>query len=232
MESAVHIAQMAALLGEPARAAMLWLLIDGRARPAGELAFAANVSAQSASGHLSKLVEAALLQVETQGRHRYYRLANHAVALALESLAALNPPPAARALPTSKAVPQALRFARTCYDHLAGELAVSLLTQMETQGLLRRCGKQFELSIEGEKAFAGLGIALEPLRSAKRQFACACLDWSERQFHLGGALGAALLQILLERNWLVRVPKTRVLQLTPQGREGLREVFERGSVPA
>jgi DNA-binding transcriptional ArsR family regulator/ribosomal protein S19E (S16A) len=225
MDSAAHIATVATLLGDPARAAMLWLLIDGRTRPAGELAFAANVSAQSASGHLSKLVGAELLHVETQGRHRYYRLANHTVALALESLAAISPRPAVRTLPASKGAPQALRFARTCYDHLAGELAVNLLLKIENKGLLLRTDKSFVLSPYGESTFVNLGIDLDAVRGSKRQFACGCLDWSERQFHLGGALGAALLQQLLERGWLIRVPKTRMLQLAPQGREGLQQAF-------
>ena len=225
MESASHIARAAALLGEPARAAMLWLLIDGRARPAGELAFAANVSAQSASGHLARLVEAELLQVETQGRHRYYRLSSHAVAHALESLAALAPRPAVRPLPASRGAPEALRYARTCYDHLAGELAVRWLEQAERKGLLARDAKNFELTAKGEKAFRRFGVDIDALRGAKRQFACGCLDWSERRFHLGGALGAALLAHFLERRWLLKVQKSRVLQLTPQGREGLNEAF-------
>jgi DNA-binding transcriptional ArsR family regulator len=224
MESATGIAAVATLLGDPARAAMLWLLIDGRARPAGELAFAANVSAQSASGHLAKLVQAQLLQVETQGRHRYYRLASSEVALALESLAAI-PRPAPRALPASKGTPPAMRFARTCYDHLAGELAVNLLQQCESKGLLLRDGKRFDLSPQGEQAFADVGIDLAAAKASKRQFACGCLDWSERQFHLGGALGAALLGELLERRWLLKVPSSRALQLSPQGREGLQQAF-------
>lgn len=226
MESATHIARAASLLGDPARAAMLWLLIDGRARPAGELAFAANVSAQSASGHLSKLVEAELLQVETQGRHRYYRLASHEVAHVLESLAALTPCPAVRPLPASKGTPEAMRYARTCYDHLAGELAVVLLQQIEKTGLLVRQEKNFVLTAKGEKAFRQFGMDLDALRREKRQFACGCLDWSERRFHLAGALGAALLAELMTRRWLLKVQKTRVLQLTPQGRLGLQKAFD------
>jgi len=225
MESATHIAAVAALLGDPARAAMLWALIDGRARPAGELAFAANVSAQSASGHLAKLVAAQLLRVDTQGRHRYYRLAGHPVALALESLAAVAPRPQPRALPAAKATPPALRFARTCYDHLAGELGVGLLAQIEKKGWAMRSEKSIVLSAKGEKALAGLGIDLDAARAAKRQFACGCLDWSEREFHLGGALGAALLQQLLDRRWLMHTRTTRMLQLTPQGSDGLYQAF-------
>lgn len=225
MESAVQIAKVAALLGDPARAAMLWLLIDGRARPAGELAFAANVSAQSASGHLSKLVEAELLRVETQGRHRYYCLASHTVGIALESLAAIAPQPAPRPLPASMGTPPAMRFARSCYDHLAGELAVQMLERFEQGGLLSRSDKQMELSAGGEQAFRGIGIDLDALRGARRQLACGCLDWSERRFHLGGALGAALLQAMVERKWLLRGQQPRVLQLTPRGREGLKEAF-------
>lgn len=225
MDSATDIARIAALLGDPARAAMLWMLIDGRARPAGELAFAANVSAQSASGHLAKLVQSELLQVQAQGRHRYYRLASHEVALALESLAAIVPRPAARALPASRGTPPALRFARACYDHLAGELAVKLLVHLEKKGCLVRDGKDFGLPPKGEKLFTDLGIEIGALRHAKRRFACGCLDWSEREFHLGGALGAALLGEFLQRRWLLRMQKSRVLQLTPQGMEGMREAF-------
>lgn len=225
MESATDIATVAALLGDPARAAMLWLLIDGRARPAGELAFAANVSAQSASGHLAKLVQAQLLHVENQGRHRYYKLVNHTVGLALESLAAIAPRPAARTLPPSRSTPTAMRFARTCYDHLAGELAVGLLQQCESAGLLVREGKRFEVSVSGAQAFAAFGIDLDAVHASKRQFACGCLDWSERQFHLGGALGAAVLDELLERRWLLKLPTSRALQLSPAGREGLQQTF-------
>ncbi|WP_194722878.1 ArsR/SmtB family transcription factor [Noviherbaspirillum malthae] len=225
MESALQIARMAALLGDPARAAMLWLLIDGRARPAGELAFAANVSAQSASGHLAKLVEAELLRVETQGRHRYYCLASHTVGIALESLAAIAPQPVPRALPESRVTPPAMRFARSCYDHLAGELAVQMLAHFEETGLLSSSEKQMALSVEGEKVFRRFGIDMDALRGARRQLACGCLDWSERRFHLGGALGAALLQSLVERKWLLRGREARVLQLTPRGRQGLKEAF-------
>lgn len=225
MESVADIAKVAALLGDPARAAMLWQLIDGRARPAGELAFAANVSAQSASGHLAKLVDAQLLLVETQGRHRYYRLASHTVGVALESLAAIAPRPAQRRLPASKTTPPALRFARTCYDHLAGELAVGLLARLEEREWLMRNDRSFDISPAGEQAFARMGIDLQAARAAKRQFACGCLDWSERQFHLGGALGAALLQKMAERKWVLAGQQARVLQLTPGGRKGLRETF-------
>jgi DNA-binding transcriptional ArsR family regulator len=229
MESAQDIALVASLLGDTARAAMLWTLIDGRARPAGELAFAANVSAQSASGHLAKLTQAGLLSVETQGRHRYYRLASATVGVALESLAALSPRPSARTLPASRVTPPAMRYARTCYDHLAGELAVGLLAHLEKKGLLVRDeagdGKNFCLSAKGEKAFAALGVNVAAVRGAKRQFACGCLDWSEREFHLGGALGAAVLRHMRERSWLLQGQEPRVLQLTPQGREGLKEVF-------
>lgn len=225
MESAAQIAKVASLLGDPARAAMLWHLIDGRAYPAGELAFVANVSAQSASGHLTKLVEAQLLHVENQGRHRYYRLASHFVGLALESLAAIAPRPPLRQLPASKTPPVAMRFARTCYDHLAGELAVGLLARLEEREWLRRNERDFEISPAGQHVFTRMGIDLQAARAAKRQFACGCLDWSERQFHLGGALGAALLQMMVKRKWVLAGKQARVLQLTPSGRNSLREIF-------
>jgi len=225
MESVPNITAVAYLISEPARAAMLWLLIDGRARPAGELAFAANISAQSASGHLSKLLSAELLQVEVQGRHRYYRLANHTVALALESLAATSARPELRPLPAWRKTPPAMRFVRICYDHLAGELAVKLLGKFESEGLLIGTEKIFELSPKGEKAFIRLGLNMESIKGAKRKFACGCLDWSERQFHLGGALGAAFLNELLRRKWFLRAKESRILHLTPDGISGLQREF-------
>ncbi len=225
MESTPNIALVASLFSDPARAAMLWLLIDGRAKPAGELAFAANISAQSASGHLSKLLSADLLRVEAQGRHRYYRLANHAVALALESLAAASAQPEIRPLPVSREPPPAMRFARTCYDHLAGQLAVALLTQAQSEGLLIVDGKRYDLSPAGEKTFTRFGLDMASIKGEKRKFACACLDWSERQPHLGGALGAAFLNELLQRKWLLRAQASRILHLTPEGKSGLQRTF-------
>lgn len=225
MESANAMAGIAALLGDPARAGMLWTLVDGRARPAGELAFAANISAQSASNHLARLLEAGLLAVETQGRHRYYRLAGPEVGMALESLAALAPRPEARRMPASRGTPESLRQARSCYDHLAGALAVALLRALERNRLLSLQAKDYRLSDKGEQALADFGLDLGRMRGAKRRFACACLDWSEREFHLGGALGAGLLEELLRRRWLLRNEGSRVLHLTPAGRRGLRESF-------
>lgn len=225
MELAEALAGTAALLGEPARASMLWTLLDGRARPAGELAFAANISAQSASNHLARLLEAGLLAVETQGRHRYYRLAGPQVGMALESLAALSPRPQTRQLPASRGTPESLRHARSCYDHLAGALAVTLLRRMEQDRLLSLQKRDYRLSEKGESLLARFGLDLRALRGAKRRFACACMDWSEREFHLGGALGAALLEEFLRRRWLLRNPDSRVLQLTPAGHRGLRESF-------
>lgn len=227
MEYAPGISQLAGLLADPGRAAMLWALMDGSARPAGELALIAGLSASSTSGHLARLSEGGLLAVETRGRNRYYRLAAPEIGVAIEALATASvasQPPRMRAVPVSRTAPPALRQARTCYDHLAGELAVGLFERMSQAGWLAVDGTRVDLTGNGVQAMAHLGIDLEATRRKRRQFACTCPDWSERKPHLGGALGAALLETLLERGWIETTNQSRALRVTPRGHREIEKV--------
>lgn len=210
------VSAVAALMAEPTRSAILSCLLDGRTAAAGALAASAGVSAQVASNHLARLRKSGLLLVETQGRHRRYRLASGEVAHALEALAVLAPPPR----PAAR-VPEGLRFARSCYDHLAGVLGVALTEALTTGGFLRRDGPSYRPTPLGETLLAEWGISLGALKEARRPVARACLDWSERRHHLAGSLGAALLGRFLHSGWLLRVQGTRGLRLTLKGRRAL-----------
>jgi DNA-binding transcriptional ArsR family regulator len=218
------LAAIANLLGEPARAAMLLRLMTGRALPAGELAMAANVSPQTASGHLWKMVEGGLLAVETQGRHRYYRLAGTAVADAIEALMLLTP--SSRRDEPVRAAPPAegtLAYARTCYAHLAGWLGVRMTEALEQKGLLVPAqGKAYAVSDAGRAWFRELGIPVPATQSsAARDMARRCLDWTERRPHLSGTLGVALTRRLLELRWIAPVRNSRALRITVDGRQQL-----------
>lgn len=227
MEYAPGISQLAGLLADPGRAAMLWALMDGSARPAGELALIAGLSASSTSGHLARLSEGGLLAVESRGRNRYYRLAAPEIGVAIEALATaslVSQPPRVRAVPVSRGTPPALRQARTCYDHLAGELAVGLFERMSRAGWLAVDGTRIDLTGDGTQAIAQLGIDLDATRRKRRQFACTCPDWSERKPHLGGALGAAMLEIMLEKGWIEPTHASRALRVTPRGHREIGKV--------
>jgi DNA-binding transcriptional ArsR family regulator len=217
MQAHANIVSSAFLIADPARLAMLVSLLDGRARPAGELARAAGVTAQTASSHLGKLLDGGLLRVETEGRHRYYRLADAHVAFALENLAAIGPREPAPARATAPHA-RALRFARCCYDHLAGRLGVALTQQLQARGLIvAAADKRFEITPDGHAWFAGLGIDTGALASARRGVARQCLDSTERRHHLAGPLGTRLLACLCEQGWLRRTPSSRALDVTPRG---------------
>ena len=207
----------AALMGEPTRAAMLVSLLDGCARTAGELAVSAEVSPQVASNHLAKLLEGNLLMLETQGRHRYYRLASPEVARALEALSALSRP---SQHPFSPKVPRDLQFARTCYDHLAGRLGVVVTEGLLEKKYLVEKNLDYALTMAGEQWFADFGIDVITLKHSRRSLARRCLDWSERRPHLAGALGAAFFWQLKGLAWLVQ-EKGRAVRLTVVGRAGL-----------
>ena len=218
-----NVASAAFLIADPARAAMLTSLIDGRARPASELAFAAGITAQTASSHLAKLLAGGLLTVETEGRHRYYRLAGSHVAVALETLAAIGPKVQARRRPLS-ADAQRLRFARCCYDHLAGSLGVAVTQALVERGyLVQGQGKQFEVTLAGADWFQRMGIEVASMKPVHRGIARQCLDWTEREHHVAGPLGARLMDLLCERGWLMRSKASRALQVTPIGAASLRE---------
>lgn len=216
------LASTAFLMADPARAAMLMALLDGAARPAGELAYAAGVTAQTASTHLAKLREGGLLQVEAQGRHRYYRLAGPQVAAALESLAALTPAEPVRQRPRGKEA-QDLRFARCCYDHLAGQLGVAVARGMQARGLMVAAdGKQFTVTAAGQAWLTGLGMDTSGLKPGCQGQARQCLDWTEREHHLSGPLGVRLMRLLCDKGWLRRTKGSRAVQVTPAGWTGLR----------
>ena len=220
-----NIAVPAALIGDPARAAMLQALFDGRAQPATALAWAAGVSAQSASNHLAKLVAGGLLKVTVQGRHRYYRLASPEVAQALEALALLGPPPRALVRPLD-ARARRLREARSCYDHLAGRLGVALADAMEDGGLIEPDGPdRYRLTDLGRERLAALGVDLSPHRTGRRGPLRPCLDWTERRRHLAGPLAARLMTRLMDLGWLRRTSPDRGLLLTPAGHAGLRDAL-------
>lgn len=215
-----------ALIGVPARANMMAALMDGRAQTASELAFVAGVTPQTASSHLAKLTEAGLLAVERQGRHRYYRLAGPAVADALEPLSHLAP---ARRAPERRRAQLRrvgeLRQARFCYDHLAGRLGVALTDSLLKRRFLRREGDDFRLGPKGRAFLEGLGVDVAAAEAGRRHFARCCLDWSERRPHLGGALGAALADHLVQMKWLRRDRTPRKAVLTPQGEKALARHF-------
>jgi DNA-binding transcriptional ArsR family regulator len=224
MDVSRRLSKAASLIGDPSRAAILWSLLGGESRPASELAMLANVSPQTASNHLRLLSEAGFLKAAVVGRNKFYRLASPAVAAALESLAVAvvgKPQPSGSA---HHAAPE-LVFARTCYDHLAGELSVGLLRALTARQCLRPHAKDFHLTPAGDDFLRGLGVDVPAACSSRRRFAYACLDWSQRVPHLGGALGAALLDWLLQSKIVVRGKASRAVRLTDLGRERLVKTF-------
>jgi DNA-binding transcriptional ArsR family regulator len=222
----VAAANIAAAIGEPARARMLFCLVDGRARTATELALVADVSPSTASAHLNRLKAHELVRVLIQGKHRYYSLDSADVATVLEGLSVLAAGTRAKFVPHT---PDHLRAARTCYDHVAGTLGVRLHDRLMAMNWLapaaRAADSSYELTAKGERELESLGIDVEPLHSARRRFAFACLDWSERRAHIGGALGAALLTLALEEKWVSRQRGTRALTLTAIGSRALLTHF-------
>jgi DNA-binding transcriptional ArsR family regulator len=223
MTSRPNIAAAAHLIADPARASMLIALIDGRAWPAGELAYAAGVTPQTASTHLAKLLAGGLLSVETEGRHRYYRLAGPHVALAIETLSGIGPAEAVRRKPLTREA-RHLHFARSCYDHLAGRLGVAVTQALQDRRIIvAAADKQFDLTPAGRDWFAGQGLDTNQLQPTRRGVARQCLDWTERQHHLAGPLGVQFLDLLCHRGWLRRSAADRTVQVTPQGWAGLKD---------
>jgi DNA-binding transcriptional ArsR family regulator len=220
-----YIAEVAALIGVPARADMLLALKTDGVLSATELAHVAGVAPNTASGHLAQLALARLVAVERQGRHRYYRLASAEVAETLEALETLAIKAAPRSRPPHVR-DGAVRFARSCYDHLAGQLGVELTWALVNQGTLAASEDGFALTKSGEAAVTDLGINLPVLRTGRRRLLRSCLDWSERRPHLGGALGASLLTRLAALGWLRRQTGTRAVAVTSRGRQAFRDRFQ------
>lgn len=231
MVSTASLAEVAALVGDPARAGMLTALLDGRALTATELAQVAGVAPQTASGHLARLSTAGLLTVAKQGRHRYHRLASPEVAQMLEGMmevaAGIAGTPSKRLVVGPR--DQAMRLARSCYDHLAGTLGVAIADAMIARGqveLVRDGGAVTDAGIEFLEQF-GVGDALEASQGrSRRPFCRPCLDWSERRPHLGGVLGKAISERCFERGWIKRMKGTRAIEITPRGQIGLRDTFD------
>lgn len=213
---------IAALIGDPTRATILWTLMDGKAFTATELAVAADTTPQNISMHLTKLLQADLLQVESQGRHRYYKFSRRDVAYAIEAMANIIPPSSSHSRSVDM-VP--VRHCRTCYDHLAGKVAVDITDSLLKQQLIVYQSNMFEVSPKGKKWFNTQGIDTDTLRHHKRSFARPCLDWSERRHHLAGSLGAALLDHMLDGDWVRRTAHSRVIVITGKGKKKLQELF-------
>lgn len=220
MSDANQLARIAALIGDPARANMMTVLMDGRALTAKELAFAAHVSAQTASGHLGRLTEAGLLSVEAQGRHRYFRLASPLVGQMLEGILVVASPAPER--PSTWKGGEALRTARTCYDHLAGRLGVALSDSLHARGMVTLTADGGEVTEEGQTFLRDFGAEPAP---GRRVFCRPCLDWSERRPHIAGRVGASLAHRCFELGWITRLKDTRAVAITPNGRTGFAARF-------
>jgi DNA-binding transcriptional ArsR family regulator len=222
-----NIAASATLIADPARAAMLMTLFDGRAQPASTLACVAGISPQAASNHLAKLRDGGMVTVETEGRHRYYRLAHPEIAAALEALACVAPKIQSLTPPLSREA-RRLRDARSCYDHLAGRLGVAIAEALIVRGYLRPDSadpKRLAVTDAGIAWFAGLGIDITALKPGNHGIVRRCLDWTERRHHIAGPLGGRLLERLLDLKWVRRDAIGRKLELTETGRIKLRELL-------
>ena len=223
MSEVLDMAAIAALVGDPARANILTALLDGRALTATELAYAAHVTPQTASGHLGKLARAQLIVPAQQGRHRYFKLAGRHVAAMLESIsevAAVAPP---RLRPIR--IDDTMRQARMCYDHIAGRLGVVLADSLREHGHVEFAEDGGVVTPSGEAFFAKFGIDLSASRQSRRVFCRPCIDWSERRAHLAGAVGAAMASRLMELRWVARKRDTRALTITPIGWSNIERTF-------
>lgn len=220
------VSRIASAIGEPARVRILDCLVDGHARTSTELATVAAVSPSTASAHLNRLRAERLIKLFPQGRHRYYSLDGPDVAQALEALNVIAGRPLRKFVPNT---PSRLLLARTCYDHIAGKLGVLLHNQFKDKRWMSANSngseRAYDVTLDGARTFAALGIDVEAVRRMRRRFAFACLDWSERQPHIGGALGAALLNMVLERKWVVQDLDCRALDITRLGKREIENRF-------
>src|ERR1044071_6493784 len=213
-----NFSSIALLIGEPARATMLWEILDGGVHSATELAIAADLSAQNTSMHLGKLVNAGLLSVTKKGRVKYYQFAHPNVAYAMEAISTLmpkdNPPPAGRVSNGSQ-----IKYCRTCYDHLAGKVGVAITDKLLSKKIIEVKNNDFVISKRGVKWFNELEISIEELQRKKRVLTRKCLDWSERPPHMAGAVGASFADKLFDLKWLQRSKGSRMVSVTPLGQK-------------
>ncbi|PSW17237.1 transcriptional regulator [Photobacterium sanctipauli] len=212
------MAALAAAMSDASRMKILCALMDGRAWTATELSAVANIAASTTSSHLSRLVKANLVTCLSQGRHRYFRLYSSSIASLLENMMGVT---FQASNPSRSKVPEELLKARTCYDHLAGEIAVKLYDSLVTNGWIENDGS--DLTLQGKEKLLQLGIKLDA--KTKRKKCCPCLDWSERKFHVGGFLGASLLNFFESHHWIEKVPGYREVIITPKGHQGLHRHF-------
>ncbi|WP_299939523.1 helix-turn-helix transcriptional regulator [uncultured Nitratireductor sp.] len=224
MKAGTDLAQIASLVGDPARANMLAALMGGTALTASELAVEAGVTLPTASAHLSRLTEGGLLRMARQGRHRYYALSDHQVAGMLESIMGV-----AAALGPRKVLPgprdTAMREARICYDHLAGEAGVAMFDAFAGRGFLTINGDDVSLTEKGAGFFCDFGLDIEAMRRKRRPMCRSCLDWSVRRSHLAGSLGAGMLDRFIALNWVRRKKESRIIRFTPPGRTGFDKLL-------
>jgi DNA-binding transcriptional ArsR family regulator len=230
----LNVAEVAALVGDPARMNILAALMDGRALTSSELSYVSRVAPQTTSGHLAKLTTANLLGMEKQGRRRYYRIASPLVGQMLESIMAVAAMQTSLRPPRPSRLDEGMRTARTCYDHLAGRLGVALADVLVARGHVALVEDGGEVTSAGFAFLSALGAAPVSKKS-KRVFCRPCLDWSERRAHIAGSVGARLCERCLELGWIKRLENTRALEITGQGSEGLAEWFginlPRGDAP-
>lgn len=224
MKAYANAALIASLVSDTSRAVMLTVLLDGRYHPASELASMARITPQTASFHLAKMIEADIIAVEKQGRHRYYGIRNQEVARVMESLLSIAPQVKITSL-KQHAEDRQIRYARTCYDHLAGQAGVKLTDALLALGILMEDEEEYLVTDKGEAFFADFGIDLDKTRKKRRAYILKCLDWSERRHHVAGALGNAILEKLFELKWIERLPGTRAIKVTLDGKKGLKETF-------
>jgi DNA-binding transcriptional ArsR family regulator len=224
MPGDINIAPVASLLADPTRAIILQELSDGRALPAGELAKRARVSASTVSAHLFKLIEAGLLAVEKQGRHRYYRIANPAIVQAIETLASLSPTRPVHSLRESQ-IAEAVRSARMCYNHLAGNLGVKLSQALVDKHVLDASDNGYCITPGGLQWLRNFGIDETVLKKRGSLVVPHHIDWSERRHHIAGELGAAIARRLFDLEWIIRTPSSRAIRLTTTGQQALQDEF-------
>lgn len=213
-----EISRISTIIGDPVRSVILWTLLDNRAYTAIELANVVETSSQNISIHLSKLVNADLLTVESQGRHKYYKLLNPEIAGVIEGIANLVPKERQKKVTDNNS---GIKYCRTCYDHLAGKIGVEITAKLIDEKYIVLDNKAFLVTEEGKNFFNNLGIDLEALKKQKRIFAKPCLDWSERKHHFSGSLAAALLNKMFEMDWIRRIDNSRAVSITASGQKAL-----------
>ena len=220
-----NLSKIASIIADPSRGKMLALLMNLDGLPASELAIIAGVTPQTASSHLGKMLETGLIKLTRQGRHRYYSIASEEVADTLEKLAFLAPSPAVRT--TKEATELAsIKFGRTCYGHVAGRLGVAIFDSLVEKDFFDKNENELYLKANGEIFFSRLGIEITELKNLRRRFACSCLDWTERKYHLAGALGKSLADLMFEHKWIRRISNSRAIAVTEAGERAFKKTFQ------